>query len=265
MTRREYTILDIHMALDGEMPAEDREDYEIWFAANPDMKAMSMRFAADRARLQSAFASALEEPVPERLSTMLSDEAAESGSRWSISRLPWRSMAAAALVLVSAAIGYHAGTSRERLPETGDDAVVELALQAHVIYASEKLHVVEVGADQKDHLVDWLSKKVGVPLIAPNFSAEGFQLVGGRLLPAAGNAAAQFMYQDRAGMRISLYVTADAKSSETGFRLYEEDGASSFYWHDGGFYYAIVGGLSERILLDIAKAAYRQLLDETAS
>lgn len=266
MTRREYTILDIHMALDGEMPAEDREDFDIWLAANPDMKAMSMRFAADRARLQSDFAFVLEEPVPERLSKVLSDEPAEGGSRWSISRLRWRSTAVAALVLVSAAIGYHAGMiSRERLPETGDHAVVELALQAHAIYAAEKLHVVEVGADQKDHLVGWLSKKVGVPLIAPDFSAEGFQLMGGRLLPAAGKAAAQFMYQDPVGMRISLYVTSDAKSGETGFRLYEEDGARAFYWHNGGFYYAIVGGLSERTLLDIAKAAYRQLLDETAS
>lgn len=265
MTRREYTILDIHMALDGEMPAEDREDFEIWLAANPDMKAMSIRLAADRARLQSDFAPVLEEPVPQRLSKMLSDEAAESGSRWSISRLPWRSTAVAALVLMSAAIGYQAGTSWERLPETEDDAVVELALQAHAIYAAEKLHVVEVGADQKDHLVGWLSKKVGVPLIAPDFTAEGFQLMGGRLLPAAGNGAAQFMYQDRAGMRISLYVTSDAKSGETGFRLYDEDGARAFYWNDGGFYYAVVGGLSERTLLDIAKAAYRQLLDETAS
>jgi anti-sigma factor RsiW len=264
MTRREYAIRDIHMALDGEMPAEDREDFEIWLAVNPDMKALSMRFVADRTRLQSAFASVLEEPVPERLSKMLSDEATESGSCWSISRSRWWSTVVAALVLVSAAIGYHAGTSRERFPEAGDGAMVELALQAHVIYAAEKLHVVEVGADQKDHLVGWLSKKVGVPLIAPDFSAEGFQLVGGRLLPAAGNAAAQFMYQDPVGIRISLYVTSDAKIGEPGFRLYEDDGARSFYWYDGGFYYAIVGGLPEKALLDIAKAAYRQL-DETAS
>ena len=241
--------------------------FEVWLAANLAMKAMSKRFAADRARLQSVFAPILNEAVPERLSKMLADETAESGSRWSISKLPWRSAAAAALVLVSAAIGYYAGTSREQIVEieAQDEAVVERAHQAHVMYAAEKLHVVEVGADQKDHLVGWLSKRVGVPLVAPDFSAEGYQLVGGRLLPAAGNAAAQFMYQDRAGTRITLYVTADAKSSETGFRLYEEHGARTFYWIDGGFCYAVSGEVPEKSLLDLANAAYRQLLNGAAS
>ena len=96
------------------------------------------------------------------------------------------------------------------------------------MYSAEKVHVVEVGADQKDHLVGWLSKRVGTPLVAPDLSAEGFQLVGGRLLPAAEKPAAQFMYQDRAGTRISLYVTPDTGKAETGFQLYEEDGARAF-------------------------------------
>jgi anti-sigma factor RsiW len=265
MTQREYTIRDIHMALDGEMPAEDREGYENWLAANPDMKAASQRFTADRSRLQSALDAVFKEPVPDRLANMLSD-APPSGASWNwlTSRISWKPAAAAALVLFSAAIGYYAGTSGERRSERGDEAVVERALQAHVMYAAEKLHVVEVGADQKDHLVGWLSKRVGTPLVAPDLSADGgFQLVGGRLLPAAGHPAAQFMYQDRAGVRISLYVTPDAVNAETGFRLYEEDGARTFYWIDDGFCYAVSGGIPEKTLLDIASAAYRQLLDRT--
>jgi anti-sigma factor RsiW len=264
MTRRDYTIRDIHMAIDGEMPAEDREGYEIWLAANPDMKAASLRFATDRARLRNAFEAVIKEPVPDRLTKVVS-EGPPTGGAWSrlISRISWRPAAAAALVLVSAAIGYYAGTSSERRIEQGDDAVVERALQAHIMFAAEKLHAVEVGADQKDHLVGWLSKRVGTPLIAPDLSADGFELVGGRLLPAAGHPAAQFMYQDREGVRISLYVTPDARTAETGFRLYEEDGARTFYWIDGGFCYAVSGGIPEKTLLDIASAAYRQLLDRT--
>ena len=79
------------------------------------------------------------------------------------------------------------------------------------MYAAEKLHVVEVGADQKDHLVGWLSKRVGTTLVAADFTAEGFELVGGRLLPLAERPAAQFMYQDQSGNRVSLYVTGDER------------------------------------------------------
>ena len=262
MNRRDFTIRDIHMALDGEMPAEDREGYETWLAANPDMKAMSARFAADRARLQSAFEPVLKESVPDRLVKTLSGTVPE-GSKRLAAQIPWKPALAACLVLASAAIGYYAGLSRERLG-AGDAAVVERALQAHVMYSAEKLHVVEVGADQKDHLVGWLSKRVGTPLVAPDLTAEGFQLVGGRLLPAAEKPAAQFMYQDRAGTRISLYVSPDTGKAETGFQLYEEDGARAFYWLDDGFCYAVAGGVPEKTLLDIANAAYRQLLEGVA-
>ncbi len=266
MTQRDYTIRDIHMALDGELPAEDLQDYETWLAANPDMKAISLRFEADRGRLLSVFALAMIEPVPDRLARILSEEPpAEKAMRRLVRRISWKPAAAAALVLASAAIGYYAGTSGERPLDRSDAAVVERALQAHLMYAAEKLHVVEVGADQKDHLVGWLSKRVGTSLVAPDLSAEGYQLVGGRLLPAEGKAAAQFMYQDRAGVRISLYVSADAAKPESGFQLYEEDGARAFYWLDGGFCYAVTGAIPEKSLLDIANAAYRQLLDQGTS
>ena len=134
------------------------------------------------------------------------------------------------------------------------------------MYAAEKLHVVEVGADQKDHLVGWLSKRVGTPLVAPDLTAEGFSLVGGRLLPASGKPAAQFMYQDRSGTRISLYVTRDAVNEETGFRLYEEDGPPRLLLARRRF--LLCGGRCRAAkipLLSIANAAYRQLLEGIAS
>ena len=259
MSRRSYTIRDIHMALDGELPPDDREDYEVWLAANPDMKALSVRFAADRARLQGVFAPTLKEAIPERMVSWRG----RSPLLALLGRVPWRVAAVAAVVVASAGIGYLAGLEEARRAENGNQAIVERALQAHTMYAAEKLHVVEVGADQKDHLVGWLSKRVGTPLVAPDLTAEGFSLVGGRLLPASGKPAAQFMYQDRSGTRISLYVTRDAVNEETGFRLYEEEGRRAFYWL--GFCYAVAGAVPENTLLSIANAAYRQLLEGIAS
>lgn len=267
MSRRSYTIRDIHMALDGELPPDDREDYEVWLAANPDMKALSVRFAADRARLQGVFAPTLKEAIPERMVMLVAtgDVPGRSPLLALLGRVPWRAAAVAAVVVASAGIGYLAGLEEARRAENGNQAIVERALQAHTMYAAEKLHVVEVGADQKDHLVGWLSKRVGTPLVAPDLTAEGFSLVGGRLLPASGKPAAQFMYQDRSGTRISLYVTRDAVNEETGFRLYEEEGRRAFYWLDGGFCYAVAGAVPENTLLSIANAAYRQLLEGIAS
>ncbi len=53
----------------------------------------------------------------------------------------------------------------------------------------EVRHPVEVTAAQQDHLVQWLSKRVGRPLKVPVLAAEGYELVGGRLLSGDGGAA----------------------------------------------------------------------------
>jgi anti-sigma factor RsiW len=131
---------------------------------------------------------------------------------------------------------------------------------AHVVYSPEVRHPVEVGADQETHLVQWLSKRLGTPLKVPHFSAEGFDLVGGRLLPGEQGPVAQFMYQDAQGRRLTLYVRTDAaENRETAFRYTLEGKVSVFYWLDGRLGYALSGELPREQLLRIAEAAYKQL------
>lgn len=44
-----------------------------------------------------------------------------------------------------------------------------IAAVAYAVYSPEKRHPVEVGADQEQHLVNWLSKRLGAILKAPQF------------------------------------------------------------------------------------------------
>jgi anti-sigma factor RsiW len=119
---------------------------------------------------------------------------------------------------------------------------------------------VEVGADQQDHLVRWLSKRLGTDLKAPMLAREGYDLVGGRLLPGAQGAVAQFMYQDSKGGRLTLYVSRVEKDEgDTAFRYSREDDVSVFYWIDGTVAYALSGAMPREELLAVANAVYRQL------
>jgi anti-sigma factor RsiW len=259
MTMREYSERDIHLALDGELPQDERAAYERWLETKPDMQAKSRRYEADRDLLRGAVAGILDEPVPDRLAKIVAGErpSASNSSR------PWRwRMAAAALIFAAGGLsGYFLGASGWRPVNGTAIQLADGAIAAHAIYAAEKLHVVEVGADQKEHLVGWLSKRIGVTLVAPDLSAEGFELIGGRLLPAAATkTAAQFMYQDRTGNRISLYVARDSSNTETGFRLLEEGDTRALYWLDDGYGCAVAGNLPEEVLVKVADTAYRQLL-----
>jgi anti-sigma factor RsiW len=88
--------------------------------------------------------------------------------------------------------------------------------------------------------------------------------VGGRLLPGDKGARAQFMFQNAAGERITLYVgavdnAATRTMDETAFRFDDEGGVASFYWVDQGFGYALSGKLPRQGLLVLAESVYKQL------
>ena len=259
MIRRDFSERDIHMALDGELPADERVAYETWLESNPEMKAKSVRYTADRSALRAAFAGVIDEPVPARLRKALLGETPTKGavprSRW------WLSAAAAAVLAVGGVGGYFAGIDHLGLEDPAEDQLAEQAIAAHVIYAAEQRHAVEVPASDKDHLQTWLSNRVGLKLVAPDLTADGFQLVGGRLLPAGQGKAAMLLYQDDKGERISLFVTAESSENAKGTYASAEDGPQAVYWLDRGYGCAVVGSLPHERLSAVARSAYTQLVN----
>jgi anti-sigma factor RsiW len=85
------------------------------------------------------------------------------------------------------------------------------AMVAHVVYTADTRRPVEVAASEQDQLLRWLSRRLGRPLQLPALTDQGWNLVGGRLLPGDTSGAsatrAQFMYQDKAGQRLTLYLS----------------------------------------------------------
>ncbi len=149
------------------------------------------------------------------------------------------------------------------LPSAGPGlAFAHDAVVAHAVYTPESRHPVEVAAAEEAHLVQWLSRRLGAPLKAPALHAWGFELLGGRLLPGDAGPRAQFMYQDGAGRRLTLYVTVfDAANGpeEVAFRRLHSDAIESFYWIEQRFGYALSGALPSADLQALARDVYAQL------
>ena len=83
--------------------------------------------------------------------------------------------------------------------------------------------------------------------------------MGGRLLPDLGLPAAQFMYEDAGGRRLTLYIRKETGLDNTSFRFCEKDGLGSFYWIDRPLAYALAGRLAREELMALADAVYTQL------
>jgi len=144
------------------------------------------------------------------------------------------------------------------------NAFVVQASVAHATYVPEVRHPVEVAATQRQHLVQWLTKRLARDIKVPDFSVEGFELVGGRLLPGDEGARAQFMFERPDGLRVTLYLgavktdTAGATPAGNAFAFRSQGGTASFYWVEDGFGYALTGPLPRHELLKLSELAYAQ-------
>jgi anti-sigma factor RsiW len=230
-------------------------------AADPQLQGTVNAWSAQREALRRAFATPELETTPASLlaAAERAQELRHAAAQWT----RWAGMAAS--VLLAFGLGWLANIQYNA--RFGASPAVQFARQAavaYVVYQPEVRHPVEVTAAQQDHLVQWLSKRLGRKLKVPDLTAQGYQLLGGRLLPGDTGARAQFMYQDAAGRRLTLYLGAvkdggTMNTKETAFRFFEEGGVPAFYWVDQGFGCALSGPLPRGTLLELARIAYEQL------
>lgn len=243
---------DLHAYADGILEAGRRAEVEAWLAAHPEDAARVHAWSAQNRALHAAFDEVLNEPLPLELVRAASGRPVRSLQAWRV--------AAAVFVVTGVGLlGYGIGLHNAGAPAQYA-ALPQAAAIAHVVYSPEQRHPVEVEAQHADHLVSWLSKRLGHELHAPDFRTQGFDLLGGRLLPGETGPVAQFMYQDALNRRITLYVRRDeTKQASAGFRHAREDGIEVFYWVNGGLGYALSGNVDQAEMERLALAAYRQI------
>ncbi|MCH8184348.1 MAG: anti-sigma factor [Proteobacteria bacterium] len=242
---------DLQALADDQLDPARRAEVEAHVAANPDAARTVAVYRAQNTALHEAYDGALNEPVPERF--LRTHRQRRGGGLIRIA-------AALVLFVLGGAGGWWlndlAPPSRAALASQ----VSERARIAHAVYVPEVRHPVEVTAAEQGHLTAWLTKRIGAQLIVPELTSAGYDLMGGRLLPGGGTPAAQIMYEDQSGARLTLYIRAsgpdDAKSA---LRYDRAAGVGVYYWDDGEKGYALAGELQKEPLLKVAKLVYRQL------
>ena len=262
---------ELHARVDGQLAPDRHGVVEDANARDPAVAAKIASWHTQRDALHRLHGELLDVPVPDTLTAVLDRSQPRHAQRGA-----WMHRGGlAAGLLVAFAAGW-LGNAQWSAPRGGAQQqlarapalreFVHDASVAHAVYSPEKRHPVEVTAAEQQHLVQWLSRRLDRPLKVPDLSAQGYTLVGGRLLPGETGARAQFMFEDAAGERVTLYIgTLDANAAgataarETAFRFASEGPVPSFYWVDQGFGYAIAGKLPRDVLLKLATLAYRDL------
>lgn len=240
------TEVELQTYVDGGLSEAVKAEMEAWLRAHPEDAERVRAYTEQNALLRGLYNVILEEPVP---ATLLA-----------VHPRAWRRYAAAAVIF---ALGIGLGwliRGEIVVPQMVPVSLARQAATAHIVYAPEVRHPVEVTANEESHLVGWLSKRLGTTLKAPKLAPLGYELVGGRLLSGPQGPVAHFMYQDSRGQRLTLYVSRQkGEPRDTAFRFSQEDRVSVFYWVDGNFGYALSGEIKKEQLLQVAEVVYKQL------
>jgi anti-sigma factor RsiW len=246
---------ELHAYIDGELPTDRRGAVEAWLETHQDD---ANRVAAWRAQIETIrarYGAIATEPVPARFDL---DRLMRDGRSWR----GWAAVAALAAFIVGGAAGWGIRDATGERPNGFETFTLD-AIDAHKLYAVEVRHPVEVPASEADHLVQWLSKRVGYQLRAPDLQRLGLKLVGGRLLPGPTGAAAFFMYENVSGERFTIY-SARSNAPDTAMRYNVSGKCSAFYWVDGDVAYVVSGQADREQLSKVATAAYEQFDPRTS-
>jgi anti-sigma factor RsiW len=252
--------------LDGELSAAERARVEAWLQANPAERARVEAWAADGEALAAHFQPFSDAPVPTALRQQVL--AVPMPRRWALAAAAAGLLVAGALLGGTAAWQWQQQRHADQLARVQQQLAagtpqgwVQRAAFAHSVYVGEPRHAVEVKA-QEEHLARWLTRRIQIPVKLFDLREQGFELVGGRLLPDGPGKSAQLMYQPIGDSgperRVTVYLRKPEAGADTAFAWRQDGALGMFYWVEEGAGYALVGAQPKETLLALAQAIYQQ-------
>ena len=246
---------ELHAYADGQLPEARRLEFEQAMARDPALAAQVADVRRQNAALRDALDGWLAEPVPQRLLDTVRPPA--RGAAWRRFLAPIA--ASVATLVIGLAGGWYArdaALERAGLPTTFQ----RQAALTHALYAADANRPVEIWAAEEKRLANWLTRRLGFPVHAPDLNSAGYSLVGGRLVAGSEQPTALFMYENAAKNRLTLQARKPpAGAGDTAFRYAIEDGVGVYYWIDDQCAYALSGTLDRAQLLAIGRLVYSEL------
>src|SRR5258707_7607312 len=176
MTDRNIPVTEdeLHAYVDNELPAERRSDVEAWLASHPDDAARVQSWRAMADALHARYDSVIDEAVPKRLEI---ERLIQQPRRWVYGAIA----ATLAAFIIGGSVGWFARGATAG-PSPFQNLTVH-AIEAHRLYVVEVRHPVEVPGNERSHLQQWLTKRCGWVVRAPELAGARLQLGAARVRP----------------------------------------------------------------------------------
>jgi anti-sigma factor RsiW len=242
---------DLHAYADDRLDPVRRAEVDAHLQANPATRRRVEGWRQQAEALHDALAFKLREPVPSSLHLGRLQEQRVARQRRSLFSSPGR---VAAAMLLTLGLGAGAGWTARGSQRMGE--VTRLGMEAaaaHSVFAADQIHPIEIGPENRTELVAWIDRKLHRSVSVPDLSAQGYHLIGGRVLSTMIGAAAMLVYDDDQGGRITLFLQP-MRSEVAPMQPVSSGPTNGYAWIDGHMGYGVISdgdasvhGLADRV------------------
>lgn len=261
--------------LDDRLSDRRRAEVARYLQGNPSIAAEieMQRFQDDG--LRALAADVLEEPVPERLRSVVTDAAARSAAahsaagaaagsaselqtsrRTSASRLV--EIAAVLFVFVlGGAIGWLGHGQLYRGGPSEVDVVISEAAFAFSALSENGHGILDFGPDQDAEFAEFATQFFHRPLNRPQLDAVGLQYRGARILPSARRLVSYFLFQTDRGDRISVTVWPSSLPANPTVRASTLDDVRTRFWLQDKVGFAVMGQAEDAFMERVTQEVFQ--------
>jgi anti-sigma factor RsiW len=131
-----------------------------------------------------------------------------------------------------------------------DQVIVSDVVSAH-LRSLQANHLTDVQTGDRQGVKPWLGDRLGVAPPVPDLTAQGFNLIGGRVDYVLGKAVAAIVYRHSDHV-INLFV-AQGAGAEQSARVETMQGLNVALWSEKGLNLCVVGDVSAEELQDFRR------------
>ncbi|WP_413723306.1 anti-sigma factor family protein [Sodalis sp. RH24] len=242
MMTRTPTENDLHAYVDNQLDEPQRRWVQHYLSRHPEAAKRVAGWQTETQRLRVALTHDESLTQAPDLQTRLVQ--AQAIRRRIQSRRQTR-LALAFTLLFSLGVGGIAGWQFRDLEMQRHALPMEDAVHAYQLFSQDKLPVLDVVADNRGDMDNWVSRYFINGAMPPNLEEYGFTLVGGRLMATDTGPSALIVYQDSQGVRVTYYIRPSGSNGlKSGKR--EAGNLLAQYWSDNKYSYAVVSPVNSR-------------------
>jgi anti-sigma factor RsiW len=251
---RPITEEDLHAFVDRALEPAQQAEVAAYLARHADVAARILGYQNEREALRAVLAPFAEEPLPAELNlARMIDAKRRPGPGF------WRAAAAAVLLLGLGGLGGWGLRDISSPAPGGIAALAQEAADSYTVYATDRMHPVELKAADRAELLDWVSQRLQRSVAAPDLSAAGYRFMGGRVVATAHGPAGMFMYDDDHGTRLVMLTRPMAVEQNAPMSQHVSGAVVGIAWANKGIGYTLVGPATAEKLHPLASEVRRQV------